>query len=80
MINAGKLIFIWFLSITGQSLGYGFVNYKRQEDAAKAIQTLNQLRLQNKTIKVCVTITSVDCIVLEKTHHLVSKKAVISIW
>lgn len=38
--------------ITGQSLGYGFVNYKKQEDAAKAIQTLNQLRLQNKTIKV----------------------------
>lgn len=40
--------------VLGQSLGYGFVNYKRQEDAAKAIQTLNQLRLQNKTIKVSV--------------------------
>jgi len=38
--------------VTGQSLGYGFVNYQRQEDAAKAIQTLNGLRLQNKTIKV----------------------------
>merc|ERR1711971_1533687 len=38
--------------VTGQSLGYGFVNYRRQEDAAKAIQTLNGLRLQNKTIKV----------------------------
>merc|ERR1711863_199935 len=38
--------------VTGQSLGYGFVNYHRQEDAAKAIQTLNGLRLQNKTIKV----------------------------
>ncbi|KAF6019315.1 fne [Bugula neritina] len=37
---------------TGQSLGYGFVNYKHQEDATKAIQNLNQLRLQNKTIKV----------------------------
>ena len=72
--------FILSLSITGQSLGYGFVNYKRQEDAAKAIQTLNQLRLQNKTIKVCVTITSVDCIVLEKTRYHVSKKAVISVW
>jgi hypothetical protein len=36
----------------GQSLGYGFVNYHRQEDATKAIQTLNGLRLQNKTIKV----------------------------
>merc|ERR1719445_1248686 len=38
--------------VTGQSLGYGFVNYQRQEDASKAIQTLNGLRLQNKTIKV----------------------------
>ena len=36
----------------GQSLGYGFVNYVRQEDADKAINTLNGLRLQNKTIKV----------------------------
>ncbi|XP_046441763.1 ELAV-like protein 1-B isoform X47 [Daphnia pulex] len=38
--------------ITGQSLGYGFVNYHRAEDAEKAINTLNGLRLQNKTIKV----------------------------
>ena len=37
---------------TGQSLGYGFVNYVRPEDAEKAINTLNGLRLQNKTIKV----------------------------
>merc|ERR1719391_806821 len=37
---------------TGLSLGYGFVNYHRIEDASKAIQTLNGLRLQNKTIKV----------------------------
>ncbi|XP_055308917.1 ELAV-like protein 3 [Sitodiplosis mosellana] len=38
--------------VTGQSLGYGFVNYQRAEDADKAINTLNGLRLQNKTIKV----------------------------
>merc|ERR1712212_639205 len=38
--------------VTGQSLGYGFVNYHRIEDGSKAIQTLNGLRLQNKTIKV----------------------------
>ncbi|XP_055924173.1 ELAV-like protein 2 isoform X4 [Argiope bruennichi] len=38
--------------VTGQSLGYGFVNYVRAEDAEKAINTLNGLRLQNKTIKV----------------------------
>ena len=36
----------------GQSLGYGFVNYHKIEDAEKAINTLNGLRLQNKTIKV----------------------------
>jgi len=38
--------------VTGQSLGYGFVNYQLADDANKAIQTLNGLRLQNKTIKV----------------------------
>ncbi|XP_075678155.1 ELAV like RNA binding protein found in neurons isoform X10 [Dermatophagoides pteronyssinus] len=38
--------------VTGQSLGYGFVNYVRADDAEKAINTLNGLRLQNKTIKV----------------------------
>lgn len=38
--------------VTGQSLGYSFVNYHRVEDAEKAINTLNGLRLQNKTIKV----------------------------
>ncbi|GAB0089751.1 protein elav-like [Sergentomyia squamirostris] len=36
----------------GQSLGYGFVNYQKAEDAEKAINTLNGLRLQNKIIKV----------------------------
>ncbi|XP_055694913.1 ELAV-like protein 3 isoform X3 [Lutzomyia longipalpis] len=38
--------------VTGQSLGYGFVNYQKPEDAEKAINTLNGLRLQNKIIKV----------------------------
>jgi len=42
--------------LSGQSLGYGFVNYHRPEDAEKAINTLNGLRLQNKTIKVFLTI------------------------
>jgi len=37
---------------SGQSLGYGFVNYVRAEDAERAINQLNSLRLQNKTIKV----------------------------
>lgn len=33
-------------------MGYGFVNYLRPEDAEKAVNTLNGLRLQNKVIKV----------------------------
>ena len=44
--------------MTGQSLGYGFVNYQQADDANKAIQTLNGLRLQNKTIKVRKNIRS----------------------
>ncbi|BFY99823.1 hypothetical protein BsWGS_02863 [Bradybaena similaris] len=47
---------------TGQSLGYGFVNYKRTEDAEKAINTLNGLRLQNKTIKVSLARPSSESI------------------
>ena len=43
------------ISFSGQSLGYGFVNYLNPEDAGKAIQTLNGLRLQNKTIKVKIS-------------------------
>ena len=46
LFGISNLLFI------GQSLGYGFVNYHRPEDAEKAINTLNGLRLQNKTIKV----------------------------
>ena len=41
-----------FSCFKGQSLGYGFINYHNPDDAGKAIQTLNGLRLQNKTIKV----------------------------
>ncbi|CAD5212782.1 unnamed protein product [Bursaphelenchus okinawaensis] len=37
---------------TGQSLGYAFVNYCNPDDAQRARQSLNGLRLQNKTIKV----------------------------
>lgn len=39
-------------SPTGHSLGYGFVNYVTAKDAERAINTLNGLRLQSKTIKV----------------------------
>jgi RNA recognition motif. (a.k.a. RRM, RBD, or RNP domain) len=48
----------------GQSLGYGFVNYKSPEQARKAITTLNGLRLQNKTIKVSPSYTYLRTIVV----------------
>jgi ELAV like protein 2/3/4 len=47
---------------TGQSLSYGFVNYKRAEDAARAVHCLNGLRLQNKTIKVSIARPSSETI------------------
>lgn len=38
--------------VTGQSLGYGFVNFTKASDAERAITSLNGLRMQQKTIKV----------------------------
>ncbi|XP_051741338.1 ELAV-like protein 2 isoform X2 [Ctenopharyngodon idella] len=38
--------------ISGQSMGYGFVNYVEPQDAEKAINLLNGLRVYSKTIKV----------------------------
>lgn len=49
----------------GQSLGYGFVNYVCAEAAEKAINTLNGLRLQNKTIKVSVGV----CLKFSSVRH-----------
>lgn len=46
----------------GQSLGYGFVNYVRAQDAEQAVTVLNGLRLQNKTIKVSFARPSSDAI------------------
>lgn len=37
---------------TNYSYGFGFVDFKQAKDAAKAIDTLNGLQLQNKRIKV----------------------------
>ncbi|XP_031779436.1 ELAV-like protein 1 isoform X21 [Nasonia vitripennis] len=51
-VESCKLIRDKLTGLNSQSLGYGFVNYHRPEDAEKAINTLNGLRLQNKTIKV----------------------------
>lgn len=38
--------------LTGRPLGYAFVNYYSPENAYTAMNTLNGLRLQNKTIKI----------------------------
>ncbi|XP_077295728.1 protein elav-like [Arctopsyche grandis] len=48
--------------LNGQSLGYAFVNYHRPEDAEKAVNTLNGLKLQNKIIKVSFARPSSDAI------------------
>jgi len=37
---------------TGYSYGYGFAVFKSKEDAEKAVQQLDKLKLQNKTLKV----------------------------
>ncbi|KAK6194418.1 hypothetical protein SNE40_000054 [Patella caerulea] len=37
---------------TGYSYGFGFVDYQTEEDAARAIHSLNGLQMQNKRIKV----------------------------
>jgi len=63
MNNVHTLIVQLFLFV-GQSLGYGFVNYHRPEDAEKAINTLNGLRLQNKTIKVHFILFYIICTIL----------------
>ncbi|KAL5107717.1 ELAV-like protein 2 [Taenia crassiceps] len=47
---------------TCQNLGYGFVNYANAKDAERAINTLNGLRLQNKTIKVSLARPSSESI------------------
>lgn len=39
---------------TGYSYGFGFVDYENVEDAQRAMQTLNGLQMQNKTIKVAL--------------------------
>jgi RNA recognition motif-containing protein len=38
--------------ITGQNLCYGFVNFLDKNDAKKAVNDLNGLKIQNKVIKV----------------------------
>lgn len=48
--------------VTGQSLGYGFVNYVDPTDAERAIQSLNKMRLHNKTIKVSLARPSCESI------------------
>ncbi|CAH8466867.1 unnamed protein product [Dicrocoelium dendriticum] len=47
---------------TSQNLGYGFVNYIHSKDAERAIEKLNGLQLQNKTIKVSLARPSSESI------------------
>ena len=65
VLNISYRVKSQYISSAGQSLGYGFVNYKKADDAEKAINTLNGLRLQNKTIKV-----GIQCLVIALIHTL----------
>ncbi|GAA51417.1 ELAV like protein 2/3/4 [Clonorchis sinensis] len=47
---------------SGQSLGYGFVNYVNASDARRAIKLLNRMRVQNKVIKVSLARPSCESI------------------
>ncbi|KAL5969600.1 ELAV-like protein 1 [Taenia solium] len=47
---------------TGQSLGYGFVNYANASDAEKAIKHFNGMQLKNKKIKVSIARPSSESI------------------
>ncbi|CAH8610328.1 unnamed protein product [Heterobilharzia americana] len=60
----GKLVSCKLIrdKLTGQSLGYGFVNYVDAADAERAIRGLNKMRLQNKTIKVSLARPSCESI------------------
>ena len=63
--------------IAGQSLGYGFVNYVDPKDAEKAINTLNGLRLQTKTIKVsCLPLSFMTVC----AHHTKKSDSVLPLW
>ena len=74
VFNTVKTICFIFVSLeVGQSLGYGFVNYHRADDATKAIQTLNGLRLQNKTIKVGQTNFNIRSVHVKKTKFEFTK-------
>lgn len=66
-----KLLLFFLFDISGQSLGYGFVNYIDPKDAEKAINTLNGLRLQTKTIKVTYTMYGYDTVC-----YIVNKKGI----
>lgn len=47
-------ILLYFFFQTGYSYGFGFVNYTREEDASRAIDTFNGYQLRNKRLKVSV--------------------------
>lgn len=48
--------------ISGESLGYAFVKFTHSSDAERSMNTLNGLRLQNKTIKVSLARPSSESI------------------
>lgn len=68
----------------GQSLGYGFVNYVDPNDADKAINTLNGLKLQTKTIKVSrplhSTIFTLHFLILDDVLDKKKGSGILCVW
>ena len=62
---------------TKLSLGYGFVKYKREEDAMKAVQQLNGRTIQNKRIKVSFARPSSDIIKVNEKSRVESLKSLL---
>ena len=55
---------------SGQSLGYGFVNFYSERDAERAVRAFNGYRLHNKQIKVCFLFQLIN----ESKHFFVASK------
>lgn len=49
-------IYVIMIIHSGQSLGYGFVNFYSERDADRSVRAFNGYRLHNKQIKVCYTL------------------------
>lgn len=57
----GKLKCFNLVTFYKKNLGYGFVEYVDPKDANLAIRKINGLRIQDKTLKVIITVRFLKC-------------------